>query len=79
MKIQVLGTGCTRCDKLYAEAERAIARAGVSAELSKIDRIEEIMEFGVVMTPALVLNGEVKSAGRMPDTEEIISWLKAAR
>ncbi len=79
MKIQVLGAGCAKCDKLYAEAVKAVAQAGLSAELEKVQKIEEIIKFGVALTPALVVNGEVKSAGKVPNAAEIASWLKETR
>jgi small redox-active disulfide protein 2 len=78
MKIQVLGTGCMKCNKAYAEAEKAIAEAGVTAELEKVERLEEIMKFGVAVTPAVVIDGKVKSAGKVPNASQIASWLKAA-
>ena len=78
MKIQVLGTGCTKCKKLYAEAEKAVNAAGVPAQLEKVEKIDEIMAFGVMMTPALVVDGEVKSTGRIPPVSEIASWLTTA-
>ncbi|HOU93366.1 MAG TPA: thioredoxin family protein [Polyangiaceae bacterium] len=78
MKIQVLGTGCAKCKKLYAEAERAIDACGLPAQLEKVEKIDEIMAFGVMMTPALVVDGEVKSSGRIPTVAEIASWLTTA-
>lgn len=78
MKIQVLGTGCAKCKKLYAEAEKAANAAGVPAQLEKVEKIDEIMKFGVMMTPALVVDGEVKSTGRIPAVSEIASWLTTA-
>jgi small redox-active disulfide protein 2 len=78
VKVQVLGPGCSRCEKLYAEAEKAVGRAGVSAELEKVDQLDRIMSFGVLMTPALVVDGDVKCAGRIPDPEEIAVWIEAA-
>ncbi len=78
MKIQILGTGCAKCKRLYAEAEKAVSAAGVPAQLEKIEKIDEIMEFGVMMTPALVVDGEVKSTGRIPPVSEIASWLTTA-
>ncbi len=71
MKIQVLGSGCSRCKQLYAEAEKAISASGVAAQLEKVERIEEIVKFGVRMTPALVIDGEVKAAGRIAPVSEI--------
>lgn len=78
MKVQILGTGCTKCQKLYAEAEKAVSASGVTAQLEKVDKIEDIMEFGVMMTPALAIDGEVKSSGRIPPVSEITSWLTTA-
>ena len=78
MKVQVLGTGCMKCNKLYAEAEKAIARVGASVELSKVEKIDEIMKFGVAFTPALVIDGKVKSAGKVPNALEIASWIQEA-
>jgi small redox-active disulfide protein 2 len=78
MKVQVLGTGCAKCKKLHEEAARAIAQAGVEAELVKVEKLDEIMEFAVMMTPALVVDGEVKCSGRIPKLEELITWLTTA-
>ena len=78
MKIQVLGTGCAKCKKLYAEAEKAVSASGLPAQLEKVEKIDEIMAYGVMMTPALVVDGEVKSSGRIPTVSEIASWLTTA-
>ncbi len=77
MKIKVLGTGCRKCSKLYSEAEKAIAASGVRAQLEKVERIEEIIKYGVMATPGLVIDEEVKSSGRIPGIGEIVEWLKA--
>jgi len=78
MNIKVLGTGCSKCTKLYAEAEKAIASSGISATLDKVDKLDEIMKYGVMMTPALVLDEEVKASGRIPPCSEIVSWITTA-
>ena len=78
MKIQVLGTGCMKCNKLYAEVEKAIAQVGVSAELSKVEKIEEIVKFGAAFTPGLVIDGEVKIQGKVPKLEQIAAWINEA-
>ena len=78
MKIKVLGTGCPKCKLLYAEAENALASSGVPAELEKIEKLEEIMGYGVMMTPALVVDEQVKCAGRIPKLAEIVSWIATA-
>jgi small redox-active disulfide protein 2 len=78
MKIKVLGTGCPKCKKLYAEAEKAIAASGVKVDLEKVENIVEIIQYGVMATPGLVVNEEVKSSGRIPQSDEIVSWIAAA-
>ncbi len=78
MKIKVLGTGCPKCKKLYAEAEKAITSSGVKADLEKVEKITEIIKYGVMSTPGLVIDEEVKASGRIPNSNEIASWLKAA-
>ena len=78
MKIKVLGTGCAKCKKLYAEAEKAIVSSGVAVQLEKVEKIEEIIKCGVMMTPALLIDDEVKASGRIPPASEIISWIMTA-
>ncbi len=78
MKIKVLGPGCSRCKKLYAEAEKAIASSGVSVALEKVEDIEEIVKYNVIATPVLVLDEEVKACGRIPPSSEIGAWIAAA-
>lgn len=76
MEIKVLGPGCAKCKKLFAEVERAVAEAGVTASVTKVEKIEEILTFGVMGTPALVINGTVKCSGRLASAKEIIAWLR---
>ena len=78
MKIEVLGTGCAKCNKLYSLAEKAISATGATAELSKVEKLDEIASYGVAFTPALVIDGEVKSSGKLPTVEKISEWLRAA-
>ncbi len=78
MNIKVLGTGCAKCKTLYAATEKGIAASGASVILEKVEKIDEIMKYGVMMTPALVIDGEVKSTGRIPSTTEITGWIAAA-
>lgn len=78
MKVKVLGTGCAKCKRLYQEAEKAIAESGKNVELEKVENIEDIMNYGVMMTPALVVNEEVKSSGKIPRTTEMVAWINAA-
>lgn len=70
-KIQILGTGCPKCKTLFANAEAAIRALGIEAELEKVEKITEIMKFGVMTTPALVVDGTVKSAGKVLSSEDI--------
>ncbi|HOU21737.1 MAG TPA: thioredoxin family protein [Kiritimatiellia bacterium] len=70
-KIQILGTGCPKCKLLFANAAAAVKSAGIEAQLEKVDRIVDIMKFGVMSTPALVVDGVVKSTGRVLSPEDI--------
>ena len=78
MKIQVLGTGCPKCKKLAANVEEALRTAGVEAEVEKVTDINEIVNFGVVFTPGLAIDGQVKAAGKVPSPAQIAEWIKAA-
>jgi small redox-active disulfide protein 2 len=78
MNVKVLGTGCAKCKKLYAEAEKAVIASGVAAEIEKVEKIDDIMKYGVMATPALVIDGEVKASGRIPPVSEIVSWITTA-
>ncbi|HAJ32686.1 MAG TPA: thioredoxin family protein [Candidatus Atribacteria bacterium] len=76
MKIEILGTGCPKCKKLTELVEEAINELGVSAKIIKITKINKIIDYGVMVTPALVIDGDVKAAGKIPSKEEIIEWVK---
>jgi small redox-active disulfide protein 2 len=78
MKIKVLGTGCAKCKLLYAETQKAVTASGVGVELEKVEKIDEIMKYGVMMTPALVIDEQVKASGRIPPAPEIVSWIMIA-
>jgi small redox-active disulfide protein 2 len=71
MKIQILGTGCPKCKKLAENAEAAAKAAGVEYTIEKVTDINEIMKFGVMMTPALAVDGEVKTVGKVPSVDDI--------
>jgi len=77
MEVKVLGSGCAKCQKLHADAEKAIARSGVPATLVKVEDLREIMAFRVLTTPALVVDGEVKASGRIPSVDEMVGWIRA--
>ena len=70
-KIQILGTGCPKCKLLFANAEAAVKSAGIEAQLEKVDKIVDIVKFGVMSTPALVVDGAVKSVGKVLSPDEI--------
>jgi len=74
-KIQILGTGCPKCKKLAENAETAAKVLGIEYEIEKVTDINEIMNFGVMMTPALVVDGDVKIAGKVPSVEDIKKML----
>ena len=75
MKIQILGIGCPKCKKLAEAAEQAAKAAGIEYTLEKVTDINAIMKFGVMMTPALVLDGEVKTVGKVPTPAEIAKMM----
>jgi len=74
-KIQILGTGCPKCKQLAENAETAAKELSIEYELEKVTDINEIMKFGVMMTPALVVDGQVKSAGRVLSPDDIKKML----
>jgi small redox-active disulfide protein 2 len=76
MKIKVMGPGCANCEKLAALTQQAIEETGVEAEVEKVSDFQEMAMAGVLSTPALVIDGEVKCVGRVPDKQEIMAWLK---
>ncbi len=76
IKLQVLGTGCAKCNELAARTEQAAEELGLDYELIKVDEIDQIMAFGVMMTPALAVDGEVKVSGKVPGIEKIKGYIK---
>jgi small redox-active disulfide protein 2 len=74
--IQILGTGCAKCKKLAENAEAAAKQLGLEHDLVKITDINEIMKYGVMMTPALAIDGDVKSVGKALSVDEIKAFLK---
>lgn len=79
MRIEVLGTGCAKCKKLHAEADEAVHAFGRPVEVVKVQELQAIMAYGVRATPALVLDGQVRAAGRIPAASEILGWLREAQ
>ena len=79
MKIEVLGTGCAKCKKLYQLVEKVVGDTGADANVTKVEKIEDIMKYGVAFTPALVIDGTVKAAGGIPKAAQIEAWLKETK
>lgn len=77
-KLQILGTGCPKCRLLTEHAERAAQELGLDYELEKVTEIERIFEFGVVATPALVVDGEIRVFGHVPTTARLKEMLAGA-
>ena len=75
-KIQILGPGCHKCKTLLANAQEAVKALGIEAQLEKVEKIPDIMKFGVMITPAMVVDGVVKSAGKVLTADEIAQILK---
>jgi len=75
MKIEILGTGCPKCKKLMELTVEAVNEAGVNAEIKKVDQINDIMNYGLMITPALAVDGKVVVAGKIPSKEEIKNWI----
>ena len=78
MKIEILGTGCPKCKRTLANAEKAVKELGLDAEIVKVDKIKDIMNYGVMMTPALAIDGDVKTSGKIPNPKQIAQWLQEA-
>jgi small redox-active disulfide protein 2 len=75
MKIEVLGMGCASCKKLYQSVLEAVKQSGKEVQVAKVEDIQKIMTYGVLSTPALVIDGVVKVAGKIPKPEEIKKWI----
>ena len=75
MEIKVLGPGCTKCEQTEINVKAAVAEAGVDAAVEKVTNLLEIAKYGVFGTPAVVVDGDVKCVGKIPDKEEIKEWI----
>jgi small redox-active disulfide protein 2 len=71
MKLQILGTGCAKCKTLAENTRKAVNEMGLDAEIEKVEDLRQIVQFGVMLTPALAVDGDVKIVGRVPSPEEI--------
>ena len=79
MEIKILGMGCPKCRRLEELAREAANDLGVEATFTKVKEMDEIMAYDVMSTPALVINEQLKSSGRIPRKEEIAEWIRAAQ
>lgn len=77
MHVQVLGPGCQKCDELARRTEDALRELSINAEVEKVTKLNEIAAFGVMMTPALVIDGQVKVVGKVPSRDEIVKLLSS--
>jgi len=76
MEIKVLGPGCAKCQQAEKVVKEAVAEAGVAANVEKVTDLMKIAGYGVFGTPAVVVNGEVKSVGKIPKKQDVLAWLK---
>ncbi len=75
MKIEILGTGCSKCKKTKEVIEKVLKNSDVKAEVIKVEDVEKILNYGVMVTPAVVVDGEVKTVGKVPDEKEVRKWI----
>ncbi|NSW85001.1 MAG: TM0996/MTH895 family glutaredoxin-like protein [Syntrophobacteraceae bacterium] len=78
MEVKVLGPGCPKCHETEKVVREAVEESGVDAKVEKVTNILDIAGYGVFGTPAVVVNGEVKSVGKIPKKEEVVSWIRSA-
>jgi small redox-active disulfide protein 2 len=76
MKIKVLGPGCPKCEQTARLVQEVVAESAVAAEVEKVKDFQQIAAYGVMVTPAVVVDGEVKVAGKVPSKQEILTWLQ---
>ncbi len=76
MVVKVLGTGCPKCNELEKRVNSVAAENNITIQLEKVKDLDDIMSYQIMMTPALVVNGKVKSAGKLPSEAEILKWLQ---
>ena len=76
MRIEILGTGCPKCATVTKNVQQAVGALGIQAEIVKVTDITEIAARGVMLTPAVVIDGEIKAVGKVPTVEEIKTWLQ---
>ncbi len=76
MEIKILGPGCAKCDKTIDAVNEAVAETGVDAKVTKVTDTMEIASYGIFGTPAVIIDGEVKSVGKIPSKDDVAGWLK---
>ena len=76
MEIKILGPGCAKCEKTVGTVNEAVSEAGVDAQVTKVTDTMEIASYGIFGTPAVVIDGEVKSVGKVPSKDDVAGWLK---
>lgn len=76
MNVKVLGTGCQKCNFLEERVLRVAAANNIDIELEKVSNVNDILSYGIMMTPGLVVNGEVKSSGKIPSEQQILEWIQ---
>lgn len=75
MIIKILGTGCSKCKKLEANTKEAVKELGIEATIEKVENVQEIMAYGIMSTPALVVDEQIKVVGRVPSVDDIKKYL----
>lgn len=76
MEIKILGTGCSKCKALYEAVKETVNEIGISADVKKVEKMDEIIEAGVMLTPGLVINGKVKVTGKVPRKEDLKKYIQ---
>jgi len=76
VEIKVLGTGCTRCNELEKMCYNVAAENNIDADIKKVSDLKEIMSFGIMQTPGLVINGKVKISGKLPTASTLLNWMQ---
>ncbi|MBN1455835.1 MAG: TM0996/MTH895 family glutaredoxin-like protein [Methanomicrobia archaeon] len=76
MEIKILGPGCPKCRTVYANAQRAIAELSINVRLEKVEDFDEILRYGIMITPAVVIDGRVRASGRIPSRDDFKQWLQ---
>ena len=76
MEVKVLGTNCSKCKRLESKLRELVEKNNIDAEVTKVTEIDKMLSYGIMMTPGLVINNEVKSVGIVPKDDQLIKWLK---